>query len=112
MKKYEVIKGHGLGKKLGFPTINLEMKGETGVFLVKVFMGEKEYFGVMHRGKPMGRKFSTEIYLLNYKGNAYGKEVSVEVLEKMRETWKFDATHNLKGQIALDVDLAREKLGI
>lgn len=110
MKSYKVIKGHGLGKKLGFPTINIEMKGETGVFLVKVFMDEKEYYGVMHRGQPMGRKYACEIYLLNYKGNAYGKEVSLEVIEKLRETWEFETNHNLKEQIALDVEMVREKL--
>ena len=90
MKKYKVIKGKGLGRKLGFPTINIEMKGESGVFLVKVFIGEKDYVGVMHRDKI------SEIYILGFKGNLYGEEVSVEVIEKLRETWKFENLENLK----------------
>ncbi|MBU1018921.1 MAG: riboflavin kinase [Patescibacteria group bacterium] len=102
----KVIKGKGLGRKLGFPTINFKMNGEKGVFLVKVNLDEKEYFGAMHRDKI------AEIFIFNYKGNAYGKEVKVEVLEKIRDSWKFDTLEGLKRQIGLDVEMARERVDL
>ena len=103
----KVVKGKGLGRKLGFPTINLgKQRFKSGVFVVKVEMEGKKYWGAMY----VSEEGDTEIHLLNYKGNAYGKEVKVEVGEKIRETRKFNSLENLRDQIALDVDLVRQQL--
>lgn len=102
----KIIKGKGLGRKLGFPTINFKMRGEKGVFLVRVDLEGEKYWGAMHRGDV------AEVYLLGFKGNAYGKEVSVEVVEKLRESWKFETLEGLRRQIALDIDIVKEKVKI
>ena len=109
MKKFsgKVVKGKGLGRQLGFPTINLELGTrnlESGVFVARVEMDGKKYWGAMH----VGLDGDTEIHLLDFEGDAYGKEVEVEVGEKIRETWKFDNLQNLKEQIAIDVGMARK----
>ena len=114
MKRFKgtVVKGHGLGKKLGFPTINLELGTrnlDRGVIVVRVEMEGQKYWGVMHSGETIKGGFSCEVHILDYKGNAYGKEVSLEVREKLRETWKFENLDNLCDQIELDVEMAREK---
>ncbi|OIP80518.1 FMN adenylyltransferase [Candidatus Peregrinibacteria bacterium CG22_combo_CG10-13_8_21_14_all_44_10] len=118
MKKFKgkVIKGHGLGRKLGFPTINLESMEqdtdgrETGVFVVRVTIDGQMHWGVMHAGQTIKGNSSCEVHILDFSGDVYGKEVSVEVLEKIRETWKFDNLENLREQIELDVELAKEKV--
>lgn len=114
--KGKVVKGHGLGRKLGFPTINIESREqdarhrETGVFVVRVTMDGQMYWGVMHVGQTIKGNSSCEVHILDFSGDAYGKEVSVEVLAKIRETWKFDNLENLREQIELDVELAKEKV--
>lgn len=100
----KVIKGRGLGRKLGFPTINLERDGENGVFLVKVLIDGRNYFGVMHGGEG----YSCEIHLFDYEGDAYGKSVSVEVIEKIRDTRRFEKIEDLKRQIEEDTRVARK----
>ncbi len=103
----KVIKGKGLGKKLGFPTINLgKQKYESGVFVAQVKLDEKQYKGAMHVA-PDGY---TEIHLLDFEGDAYGKDVEVEVGDKIRETWKFENLDNLREQIEIDVGMVREKM--
>jgi riboflavin kinase/FMN adenylyltransferase len=102
-----VVKGAGLGRKLGFPTINLDVEGESGVFLTRVFMDGVVYRGVMHRGEAFGRGYSCEIYLLDFEGDVYGKKVVVEVGRKIRDTKKFSDTEELKEQIAKDVATER-----
>jgi len=103
-----VEKGKGLGRKLGFPTINLAVPdGEHGVFLTKVFMDGRVYKGVMHRGEALGRGYSCEIHLLDFDGNAYGKKVVAEVGKKIRETKKFDSEEKLKKQIQRDISIVK-----
>ncbi len=103
----KIIKGKGLGRKLGFPTINLgKQKFESGVFAARVTLEEKKYWGAMH----VGADGYTEIHLLDFEGDAYGKDVEVEVRDKIRETWKFENLENLKNQIELDVNLISEQV--
>jgi riboflavin kinase/FMN adenylyltransferase len=44
-----------------------------------------------------------ETYVLNYRGNLYGSELKIEVVERLRGEKKFDGVEELKKQMAEDV---------
>lgn len=109
-----VVKGIMMGRKLGFPTINVvytDLKLPYGVYLcmVKTIMGR--FKGAMHFGPRtiFGIEEPTlEVHLLDFSGDLYGSEVYIDVLEKIRDVRHFENTESLKKQIRLDVEYVRE----
>jgi FAD synthase len=108
-----VVKGTLIGRRLGFPTINVEydrLDLPHGVYLCKVNVSNTEYFGAMHFGPKatMGMmEPSLEVYLLDFSGDIYGQTVKIRVVEKIREVRAFDSLESLKKQLRLDVDHVR-----
>jgi riboflavin kinase/FMN adenylyltransferase len=113
--KGKVQKGHGLGKGLGFPTLNISYKGNvSGVFVGRVFVLGKFYRAAVHVGKRLtfnDEKTSCEGYLLNFdvdeKSDFVGETIKFELLEKIRDTKKFDNLDELKSQMCLDVEFVK-----
>lgn len=104
----KVIKGRGVGKRIGFPTANLDvgnMKLDYGVYLVKAKIRGKIIKGLMHRGekKTFGREVSCEVYFDDFNKNIYGMDIEVEVIKKIRDVMKFDCADELKKQIQKDL---------
>lgn len=107
----KVIKGKGLGKKIGFPTANLQVKGfvlpSAGVYAVKVFFKKKEYLGACHIGyKPTikgKRKISLEAYILNFKKDIVGQIIGISFIKKIRNEYKFSSIQQLSSAILGDV---------
>ena len=101
--KGNVIKGDGYGRKLGFPTVNLEI-GNTelppvGVYAGNAVLDEKSYkAGILVN--PSGK---VEAHLLEYKGDAYGREVTLETNKFLREYKKFKTEEELIAQIKKDL---------
>ena len=99
----KVIRGDGYGRKLGFPTINLGIDTETlppeGVYAGKVILDHKEY----RAGIVFGPREKVEAHLIGYNGDAYGKEVTLEVNKFLREYKKFDTEEELIEQIGKDL---------
>jgi riboflavin kinase/FMN adenylyltransferase len=106
------------GRKLGFPTANIDRGNEKlvdlkrGVYLVRVhFPDGKKKFGVMNVGfRPTvgdARNVKYEVYILDFEGDLYGKKLKLEVLKFMREEKKFDSIEELKAAIDQDVKNAR-----
>lgn len=122
-----VIRGDGYGRKIGFPTVNLETKDvlpPTGVYSGVASLDEKDYRAgiiIRPRGKvdpvrsrPLehesvtvtsGRPASNgiEAHLIGYNGDTYGKTVVLEVKKFLREYKKFDTEEELIAQIKLDL---------
>lgn len=103
-----VEKGRGLGRELGFPTVNLAYGGdERGVFAAEVWVDNVKYKGAAHVGpKPTlgDEKPICEVFLLDYVGGDLGeKELEVVLVGKVREVMKFEDLAALKEQIARDV---------
>lgn len=107
----KVVHGDGLGKKLGFPTANVEVSEpprERGVFAVEAegpALGGKR-FGVCNIGvRPTvsGRKLVVEAHFLGFSGDLYGSVVTLKLLAKLRDERKFGSLDELKAQIALDI---------
>lgn len=113
-----VGKGSSLGRRLGFPTINLIETGalvfEQGVYRVLVDVYGKTYKGALHFGprRTLGEHVPVlEIHLLDFDRDLYGKEVSVRVFEKIREVKQFENLESLKKRIGEDVNYVRENGG-
>ncbi|MFH1218569.1 MAG: riboflavin kinase [Candidatus Peregrinibacteria bacterium] len=94
----KIISGKGLGKKLGFPTLNIECDCERGVYVGRVFL-DREYKAAVHVGDGV-----LEAYLLDFEGSVgIGAEMKVELLEKARDSEKISDFGELKKVIGEDV---------
>ena len=51
-----------------------------------------------------------EVFLLDYSGNLYGRELEVEFVAHLREEQRFDSMELMVAQMHRDVELARERL--
>ena len=107
----EVVHGDGLGKKINFPTANIEIPEtykiipKNGVYLVKAIINSEIYFGMMNIGvRPTigGENKSLEIHFFNFKDNIYNKTISVEIICKIRDEEKFSSIDELKIQLKKD----------
>ncbi len=114
----KVYRDLGLGRKLGFPTANIDRGFERlvvpklGVYFSKVFFNDTVKFGVTNIGiRPtIGGEdiVKYETHILDFDGDLYGKRITVELLVYMREEAKFASLEELKVAIEKDVEKARE----
>ena len=104
-----VVPGHGRGKSLTFPTMNLKVMGlsvEPGVYAVKADILGEWHQAVMHAGaRPTFNEEdpSIEIHFINFKGEVQPDQVHVEVLGRLRAIQRFDSSEALKKQIEQDI---------
>ena len=112
-----VQKGRQLGKKIGFPTCNIDIKdyvlAKPGVYAVNVFKENeiKSLKGIANLGyRPTfnQRKILLEVHLFNFTGNLYNKYLSVEFLKFIRKEMKFKNANQLKDQIKTDLKIAKK----
>jgi len=86
----------------------------SGVYAVRVNgLGERTYNGAANFGvRPTfgGRRAVLEVHLLDFAGDVYGKNVSVEIVDKLRDEQRFDSVDALTRQITDDVGRARDRL--
>ncbi|MDC0518552.1 riboflavin biosynthesis protein RibF, partial [Candidatus Pelagibacter sp.] len=115
--KGKVQKGKQLGKKIGFPTANIDIKdyvlAKTGVYAVRVKTPKGKNFvkGVANLGyRPTfnGNKILLEVHLFNFTGNLYNKYLTVNFLKFIRREKKFKSIEQLKKQIKIDLLKAKK----
>lgn len=53
-----------------------------------------------------------EAHLVGYDGDLYGQTLRVELIDYLREQWKFSGLEQLKGQIARDIEVTVERAGL
>ena len=113
----KVQKGKQLGKKIGFPTANIDIYdyvlAKPGVYGVKASkMNKSNYIkGIANLGyRPTfnGKKILLEVHLFNFSGNLYNKYLRVEFLKFIREEKKFKNVEQLKKQINIDLLIAKK----
>jgi riboflavin kinase/FMN adenylyltransferase len=108
----EVIRGDQLGRKLGFPTANIDITGlltpPDGVYAVIVRRKGFSIRGVANigmrptiSGAPPERRL--EVHLLNFGEEIYGSELEVTFAGFIRKEQRFADLDQLKAQIARDI---------
>jgi len=123
-RKYElngiVIKGKQLGKKLGFPTANIQADTslalpKSGVYITKTRIDSKYYNSITNVGfNPTfnEKKYNIETYILDINQELYGQEINVFFIKRIRDELKFENIESLYSQINKDVEYAKRYFGI
>lgn len=98
-----VVKGKRLGRKIGFPTANIDPHHESippaGVYSVNVELDKKLYRGILN----ISAHKIIETHIFNFKKDIYGRDIEVIFKRKIRDEKKFNSLENLKKQIHLDI---------
>jgi riboflavin kinase/FMN adenylyltransferase len=111
--------GKGLGHKLGSPTFNQTPPAEVliparGVYLTRSVMEGKSYYGVTNIGiRPTvdtDAQINLETHLLDFSGDLYQKELTVEFLDYIRPEQQFEGIDALQKQIQKDIQTAKERI--
>ena len=114
-----VKKGKKIGKKLGYPTCNINIKNyvlpKIGIYAVKVLIGKNKKIlnGVAYLGyRPTfeGKKILLEIYIFGINKNLYKKRLRVYFVKFIRREQKFENLSNLTRQMNKDVINAQKRL--
>jgi riboflavin kinase/FMN adenylyltransferase len=112
-----VQKGRQIGKKIGFPTCNIDIKdyilAKPGVYAVRVLRKNNYKYikGIANLGfRPTfnQKKILLEVHLFNFSGNLYNKYLSVEFLKFIRKEKKFKNVNQLRSQIKTDLSIAKK----
>lgn len=112
-----VVQGDQRGRKIGFPTANISVSEEyklipkTGVYAVKVRVGEVVFKGMMNIGNrptfhTMPQEKSLEAHLFDFEGNLYGQRIQVEVIARLRDEQAFNGPDELVEQLKKDQERA------
>jgi len=112
-----VVHGDGMGRKIGFPTANVQMKHNlpplTGIYVVEA---HSDGIGVLQGVASLGvrptvhhdARHVLEVHLFEFAQQIYGKHLRVEFLHKLRDEEKYPNLEALTQQIARDVDNAKQ----
>jgi len=111
----QVMGGTERGHVLGFPTANIGVDSEQalpgdGVYATLGYLGDKVYKSVTNIGtRPTfgeGER-TVEVFLIDFDGDIYSQNLTVELIERLRGETKFADAKELSAQIARDVEQAR-----
>ena len=114
-----VQKGRQMGKKIGFPTCNLDIKNyvipKLGVYAVKIRIknSNKILKGIANIGfRPTfnQKKILLEVHIFNFSGNLYNKVLTIDFICFLRNEKKFKNINQLRKQISSDLVMAKKKL--
>ena len=107
----KVAKGKGLGRKIGFPTANIEIAEDyklipkNGVYVIKTSIENKLVYGMMNIGmNPTvnGTKKTIEAHFFNFNNDIYNQTLKIEFVARLRDEQKFESVELLKKQLKLD----------
>jgi riboflavin kinase / FMN adenylyltransferase len=113
-----VVRGDGLGRQLGFPTVNLDTSGlalpPKGVYAAHVETGGKVYRAVLNIGvRPTVQNASPQVrveaHLLDFTRELYGQELELTLAERLRDERKFASLDELRAQITRDIQDAQSR---
>jgi riboflavin kinase/FMN adenylyltransferase len=110
-----VAHGAKLGRSIGFPTANIHlgslMRPKRGVYAVRAILeGEDQIIegvsSIGHRPTVNGIGDLLEVYLFDFDADIYGRRISVELIEFIREEAKYDTVAEMRKEIVRDVEKA------
>jgi riboflavin kinase/FMN adenylyltransferase len=107
-----VIPGNKLGRKIDFPTANLQIINEDkvipgkGIYAAWVYIGREKYLGMAYIGtRPTvvaDGEQRIEVHILGFSGDLYGQTLRLEFFAFIREDKVFDSLTELKNQLIID----------
>jgi riboflavin kinase/FMN adenylyltransferase len=116
----EVIHGAGRGKKINFPTANIDYPKQkvmpsNGIYVCWAYLGSEKFMAATNIGvnptfTPERQVPSLEAYLLDFDRDIYGQELKLEFVARLRDELKFDSIEALIKKIHQDVENTREIL--
>jgi riboflavin kinase / FMN adenylyltransferase len=115
----KVASGDHRGTGMGFPTANIVVGTRQaippdGVYVTWAHIGHKRYPSMTNIGQrpTFGQNSRTiEVYILDYDRDIYGKDLRIDLIDRLRGEKKFATVEALKEQITDDVKRGREILG-
>jgi riboflavin kinase/FMN adenylyltransferase len=115
-----VVKGKGLGKTIQFPTANLKIEEsyklipKKGVYLVHALIDNELVYGMLNIGTnptvSAANTLSVEVFFFNFNKNLYDTELSIHILDRIRDEIKFTDLEALKVQLERDQQTAQAKI--
>lgn len=114
-----VVKGEGRGKKIGFPTANIQVAEDLiipqkGVYVTRTYYQGMIYNSITNIGNNPTFKdtqqLHIETHLFDFDIDIYGEVLSIEFLKKVRDERKFSTVNDLINQIKSDVNFAKKFL--
>lgn len=113
-----VIRGHGRGATLGFPTANIKVDNdqnipEAGVYAGFAYIGGDSHLAAIHIGpRPTFAEHdpTVEAHVLDFSQDLYGQSMCLDILHKLRDVEKFDTIEALKTAIKQDCATTRQLL--
>ncbi len=119
----KVVKGRGYGKKIGFPTINLDRREYKRLNLnipEGIYAGVakiKESGQIVKAGIVIGIKDKRglpkiEAHLLGFTGVLYGKRIELSLRKYLRAFMSFRSERTLKAQIAVDMAMVEKAISL
>jgi riboflavin kinase/FMN adenylyltransferase len=118
-----VVAGDGRGASLGYPTANLDVDAglagpPTGIYACRarledrtvsaaVSVGVNPTFG----GEPGRSPVRVEAHLLGFEGDLYGRRLTLELVDRLRDERRFDSTDALIAQMTRDVEATQRLIG-
>jgi len=113
----EVIHAKKLGRTIGFPTANISINKDmvipkVGIYATKVYVNGQTYYGATNVGyNPTvnGEGLSIETNILEFNEDIYGKVITIEFLERIRDEKKFNGIEELKKQLQKDTNFVYKK---
>lgn len=106
-----IVKGKGLGKTIQYPTANLHIEEtyklipKQGVYVVKALIDDTVQYGMMNIGNNPtvnGQSQTIETHFFNFNNSLYDKNISIQLLERLRDEQKFDGLKQLTTQLDQD----------
>lgn len=106
-----VMQGQKQGRKIGFPTVNLDpsilpKSLRQGVYAATIIYRKRSYKGALYYGPRLVKKETKavlEIYIIDFDKEIYGEWISFEIIKFIRGIKNFDSMDLLKKQITIDI---------
>lgn len=108
----QVVSGYQVGRKLGFPTANLQpscpdkLIPREGVYAVYAYVDGKRYAGMLNIGRrptiDNGTERSIEVHLIGFEADIYQHYLRIEFMQYVREERKFEGIEALIAQLQRD----------
>lgn len=114
----KIIHGKKLGRTIGYPTANIEVPinkllPKSGAYIVEVYIDNQFYKGMLSIGTnptidDKNQSLHTEVYILDFDQDIYGKDITVKFRDFLHDEIKFEGMEKLIEKLDLDKKITEE----